>query len=226
MKQPLDSIVAVNLGETAYQNISDALIKGYFGPNEQLTIRALAKMLGTSSTPARDAVNRLIQDGALEQRSLRDIRVPIISEARYLEIAVIRTELEGLAAARAAEFATDANLKILDDLIRQNEIAIDEMSWGGAASLNQEFHFSLADAARMPVLRSVLHSLWLKIGPLLAGYYERGGRRMIDHHYEIFEAVKSKDPERAREAIRYDINDPVEDICIYLRERVEHSSEK
>ena len=73
-----------NLGSTVYRLISEALIQGRMQPGERLKIRELAAKLGTSVTPVRDAILRLVQEQALEMKSARDIRVPYMTLARYL----------------------------------------------------------------------------------------------------------------------------------------------
>ena len=88
--QGLSAISQTSLGEVAYEKIANAIISGAFKPGEKLTIRDLADRLETSSTPVRDAVKRLLLEGALEQRAPRDIRVPVITPDRYREIADIR----------------------------------------------------------------------------------------------------------------------------------------
>ena len=66
------------LGHAIYRRVGQDLIRGKLRPNQKITIRGLADALGTSSTPVRDAVQRLLQDNALEQRmrdvGLRDVR--------------------------------------------------------------------------------------------------------------------------------------------------------
>lgn len=49
-----------NLGEIVYRQLSQALMRGQFAPDTRLTIRELAASLGTSVTPVRDALLRLI----------------------------------------------------------------------------------------------------------------------------------------------------------------------
>jgi DNA-binding GntR family transcriptional regulator len=194
-----------NLGEVVYGKLSDALVKGQLEPDARLTIRDLAQSLGTSVTPVRDAILRLIQDDALVQKSARDVRVPILSPERYREIRTIRMKLEGLAARESAVKAGAFDIERLRDLITQNEQAIAAEDWVLALNCNQTFHFALAEIADMPVMRSVLNRLWLQMGPVIAAAYPRGGREMIDHHYEVLAAIEARDPDAAERAIVDDI---------------------
>lgn len=195
-----------NLGEVVYGKLSDALIKGRLAPDSRLTIRDLAQSLGTSVTPVRDAILRLIQDEALVQKSARDVRVPMLTLERYQEIRQIRMKLEGLAARESALKAGPADIARLRDLIERNEKAIADQDWTEALDLNQTFHFALADIASMIVLRGILNRLWLQMGPLIAASYSHGGRVMIDQHYVILAAIEARDADAAERAIVEDIS--------------------
>ena len=194
-----------NLGSTIYQKLCEALMKGVFKPNDRLRIRDLAERLGTSVTPVRDAILRLVQDQALVLRSPRDIRVPMLTRAAYLEIRDIRVNLEGLAAGRAAQEVTPAQIKALEVLMERNEEAMAAGDTLRATELNQMFHFALAEIADMPVLRDILRRLWLQMGPLIADVYAGAGRTMIDHHYPLMEAIRRGDGPAASLAIQTDI---------------------
>lgn len=194
-----------NLGSTIYQNLCEALMKGVFKPDDRLKIRDLAERLGTSVTPVRDAILRLVQDQALVLRSPRDIRVPMLTKPAYLEIRDIRVNLEGLAAERAAQLATPAQIRALEALLKRNEEAMAAGDTVLATELNQVLHFELANIADMPVLRDILRRLWLQMGPLIADVYASAGRAMIDHHYPLIEAIRRHDGAAAARAIQADI---------------------
>ncbi|WP_378941811.1 GntR family transcriptional regulator [Mesorhizobium sp. ANAO-SY3R2] len=208
MSEPfgLQALEHDNLGEVVYGKLSDALMKGRLAPDSRLTIRDLAQSLGTSVTPVRDAILRLIQDEALVQKSARDVRVPMLTVERYQEIRQIRLKLEGLAARETALKATAVDIARLRDLIERNEKAIAGQDWTEALDLNQTFHFALTEIASMPVLRGILNRLWLQMGPLIAASYSHGGRVMIDQHYVILAAIEARDPDAAERAIVEDIS--------------------
>ncbi len=212
----MNQINRESLGDTIYDRVSQDLVRGKLRPNQRVTIRGLAEALGTSSTPVRDAVQRLLQDDALVQRSLRDVRVPVPSAAQYLEIATLRRELEGLAAARAAEVATPRDITRLTRLTERNEEAIAAARWTQAAEMNQQFHFALAEIAGMPVLLGVLTRLWLRMGPLIAGYYSLAEVDMIHQHHAVIAALNARDPEAARTAVRIDIDESRDGIIAYI----------
>lgn len=205
-----------SLGAGIYDQLAQALVCGMLRPDQKVTIRGLAGMLGTSSTPARDAIQRMLQDQVLEQRSPRDVRVPVLKVARYLEIARIRMELEGMSAEQAAERATANGIARLRRIVTQTEKAMAENRWIRAVECNQRFHFALASMADMPVLLSILHRLWLQIGPLIAGYYESAHEDLVRHHRDIIVACETRNGPAAGAAMRADIGEARKGIVRYI----------
>ncbi|NRP72533.1 HTH-type transcriptional regulator McbR [Ensifer psoraleae] len=194
-----------NLSDTVYATLCDALIKGRFNPGDRLKIRDLAEQLGTSVTPVRDAILRLSHDDALVFQTARNIQIPHMTKARYLEIRAIRLRLEALAAETAASVASQKDIQDVRRILDANEKALAEGDRLAGAELNQAFHFQLATIAKLPTLHSILRRLWLQIGPLIADVYLAGGRDMIDYHYAVLEALEHHRPKDAAEAIMSDI---------------------
>jgi DNA-binding GntR family transcriptional regulator len=201
----LASLKTGNLGERTYEVLVDALMKGALHAGDRIRIAEIASQLGTSITPVRDAVLRLVNDEALVMRNARDIRVPSISATEYIEIRNIRMEIEGLAAEQAARNATPDDIARLEKLLQENERAIKKCDHSAGTAANQAFHAELAVIGQAPILRGVLQRLWMRAGPFIADAYRRGGRMINEHHYAIVEAIKDKDPKRARELVRRDI---------------------
>ncbi|MGH6761126.1 MAG: GntR family transcriptional regulator [Phyllobacterium sp.] len=194
-----------NLSNTVYATLCDALMKGRFQPGDRLRIRDLAEQLGTSVTPVRDAILRLTQDEAVIFQSARNLRIPVLTRQRYLEIRAIRLRLESLAAETAAQLATKADIELLADILKRNEVALQDGDRLAGTELNQAFHFQLTQIAQLPVLQGILRRLWLQMGPLIADAYLDGGRSMIDFHYPVLDAIRSRDSNAAAGAIMTDI---------------------
>lgn len=193
------------LGEQVYERIAKALLTGRMRPNDRLTIRRLADELGVSTTPVRDAVKQLTQENVLEHRSPKHVRVPVMSEATYLEILEIRLSLEGLAAERAAAHATERQMRDLRRLLDRNDRAIEKRRWADATEGNLEFHLALSNLAGMPVLQKILKGLWLQMGPLVACYYDTEPDGLNAHHYDLLQAMTERENSAARRAIEADI---------------------
>lgn len=208
MPYPFDAITHTYLGSNVYSQLRNALITGSLKPDDRLRIRELASQLGTSVTPVRDAILQLAKEKALVLKTPKGIRVPVLDSAAYLEIRTLRLNLEGLGAETAARLATSNDLKRIDANIQLNLEAINNSDLPEALRLNSEFHFLIAEAARMPLLRSYLDSLWMRAGPLIAQAYAHFSLTMaIEHHIEVLNALRQQDAAAAKHAIQADILD-------------------
>lgn len=194
-----------NKGIQIYNELANSLMMGERLPNERIKIRELAQLMNTSVTPVRDAVLRLVQDGAFVMHSPRDIRICSLTLDEYLEIRSIRLELEGMVAETAARLATPADIVLLETILTNNESALSQHDFKASIQHNQQFHFELCRIANMPILTDILKQLWIKIGPLIAQAYPMGGRDMIDHHYALLQSIAQKDSQAARIHMQTDI---------------------
>jgi DNA-binding GntR family transcriptional regulator len=79
----------------AYRILSHELMIGRYKPGQALSLRPLAARLGTSTMPIREAVSRLIAERALVLLPNRNIIVPRMTRARFIELCRVRQLLEG-----------------------------------------------------------------------------------------------------------------------------------
>jgi len=204
----LQRLNAGNLSAQVYASIRQALIDGRFAPGQRLRIGALAGELGTSVTPVREAIIRLVSEQALAMTAATAVYVPFLDSARMREIRLIRMELEGLAAATAATLIDDDGLTRLE-AIQKRFIAAAATDPKAASACNREFHFAVLDIARMPKLEVIVESLWTLMGPLMSVFHSTMPVRHIasdDHpHYEVLAALQARDADRARRALAKDI---------------------
>ncbi|UZE49088.1 GntR family transcriptional regulator [Rhodopseudomonas sp. P2A-2r] len=206
MKDVFGTLDRSSLYETVYSQISLALIEGQLQPDDKVRIRALADQLGVSVTPVRDALLRLVKQGALEMRGVKDIRVPRMRLDQFQEVRLIRLRIEGLAAQLAATKIDSASEVLLTRILEENEAARTDGNTITAIKLNRLFHSEIAVIAGLPTLQELIENMWLRMGPLIAAVYNAGGRAMISHHYEILDALRKRDPVAAESAIQADIN--------------------
>ncbi len=150
-----------------YESLREALATGRFAPGQKVTFRYVAGVLDVSLTPVREALRRLVAEGAFEMNPNRSVRVPLMTRDKVLELRDIRSSLEGLAAAKAAQVATRDQIANLRRIAREIMIARNR---GDAATDRQklrEFHFAVYAAAGQPTLLRLIEGLWLQTGPYM-----------------------------------------------------------
>ena len=159
-------IVRQNLSAQLYESLRLALMNGQYEPGHRLTIAGLAEEYGTSITPVREAIFRLVSERALQMRAATSFQVPRFDTAQLLEIQAIRYELEGRAAFEAAARITAEELNELRE-IHARFIAAAACDPARASILNRDFHFALLRMSHMPLLVGLCENMWTLIGPLL-----------------------------------------------------------
>lgn len=176
-------------------NLKSALIIGALKPGARLVTRDLAEQLGTSITPVREALLRLVSAGALHATPAQAFLVPEVSLQRYNEVNQIRKSLEGMAAAAAATLMTDEKIRDLRhyvDLFHEAKMRGDMEQ---ALQANCRFRFRLYDYAEMPTLVALIEQLWVRIGPCFNYLHPLSCEVFRHHRYyeELLTALEKKD---------------------------------
>lgn len=205
---PITQVSKDNLSARIYAQMRGALMNGQFEPGERLTISALAEQFGTSITPVREAIFRLVSERALEMRAATAVHVPHLDAGRLREVQLIRIELEGAAAERAAQVITEKQLAELTE-IHQRFLSAAAHDPAEASLRNRDFHFGLLRVAGLPILESIVENAWVLMGPFLRMFHVHIPKRELsadEHlHHKVLEALRRRDARGARAAIQDDI---------------------
>lgn len=198
-----------SLGEIAYTTLKESIITGQIVPGGKLTVRSVAQALGVSTTPVRDAIVRLIGEGALVNLGPKTVVVPVLTIATLDEVTKIRLALEGLAAFEATAHIEQSDIAFLEETQGQINEAMDKAHYADVLRLNKGFHFRLYAASEMPRLVALIESQWLRIGPSLNDLYPEFAihRRGVSNHQWAIGGLKDRDATTVRAAIENDLRD-------------------
>ncbi len=192
--------------ERAYRMLRARIMRGRIAPGEAMTLRGVAAELNLSMTPAREAVRRLIAEGALAVSSSGRVSAPVLSAQRVEELSTIRALLEPELAARAlprAHFSLIERLKRMDADARAR---LREGDAGGYVQANQDFHRTLYLRAHAPAMLALVENVWLQASPSMRALYARFGvGRVADHHRAIISSLAAGDAAGLRTAVRADV---------------------
>lgn len=214
--EPLDR---QTLGGRSYAQLSDLLISGRMAPGEKISLRQTAEVLGVSMMPVREAVSRLVADGALEVTPNRAVRVRLMTAAQFYDLTQARILIEGHAAAVAARSRNDDDLKTIAraEAAMRSESRATKPNLPRAVEHNKSFHFAVYEAAHSPTLLDIIRALWLKAGPVINLDLRANPERLakgdaVRFHAKVLAAIKAGDEEKAREGISGDIRNAAEVI--------------
>ncbi len=197
--------------EQVYQTLKSQILFGDLVPGQPVTIQGLTDSLGVGMTPVREAIRRLISDGALVFQGNRRVSVPLVSDSDIAQMIFARKSIES----ELSRLAT-ANLKPSDiDALERLDQRLDRMIADGDVSgylqLNYAFHEALYAHANAPILRELAERLWLRFGPSLRVVSGRFGTQSLpDRHKDIIAALRKGDAEKAALATAQDIEQGME----------------
>ncbi|WP_299479056.1 GntR family transcriptional regulator [uncultured Paracoccus sp.] len=205
--------VRATLGDAVYRELRDALSVGRFDPGEALTIGAISDAFNTSHMPAREALRRLVAEGALEVGTSGSAKVPSVDARRLDDITEARVLLERRATELAVVQASAEDLTEIDRLARIHAEIANHRDVYDMLLKNRRFHFAIYRASHSAVLPPLIESLWLQYGPymrLLSDHLnaarEQGGHGVYaEGHRRIVAAIRAGDAEAAADAIEADI---------------------
>lgn len=193
------------LRENVYFALRDAFTRGEFAPGDTVNLRALADQLGTSMTPVREAVRRLVAEGALIDTPSRTLAVPPFAVNRMQDLKKARLALEALVLDQAMDRMDAGTLAEMETVLaapRPPDRTTPDLQQ------NYDFHFALYRKSRSEVLLPLVEALWLQYGAYLnLVIHHRDAVRIEEHkyHYEIVEALRRGDRQAAHAALAEDI---------------------
>jgi DNA-binding GntR family transcriptional regulator len=191
------------MAEAALERLREAIIMGELTPGTPLRLEDLARQLGMSISPIREAVRQLEALGLAEHVPHHGAKVMRLDVEELRELFAIRLALEGMTVRRAAELfeKTDArgareHLTAYDEARRRGDIR-------AAVRAHGAFHFAIYEAARSSWLTRLIRPAWDSCERYRPVLLAKGA--LQDRHeeldVELLEACIAHDPVRAAKAL-------------------------
>jgi DNA-binding GntR family transcriptional regulator len=185
-------------GDDVYLAIKDALATGRFGAGQYLREEQLAKSLGVSRTPVREALRRLDAEGWVETRPNYGVRVKAWTLQDAREIFEARLLIEPHLAGRAALHIQPSDIERLktlaETMLAITRHASTPESCEAWFTANGEFHAIITAAANNARLDRSLRSM--KETPLIKWTFDTYGdddrERSARQHFEIVSALEQR----------------------------------
>ena len=198
--------VALPAHDRVYRALRTRIMQGVIPPGESLTLRGIGKSYEVSMTPAREAVRRLVAEGALTLSSSGRISTPELSNERIEELASLRALIEVELASRALP---RAHMALIERLQTINTTVAEAVAHRDAVSYirtNLEFHRTLYLRAQAPAMLAMAETVWLQMGPTMRALYGRLRRKEPPHYHRlIIAALRAGDEPGLRLAVRSDV---------------------
>lgn len=204
--------------EVVYHKLRDLILFGEIAPGQPVTIQGLTERLESGMTPVREALRRLIAEGALNFQGNRRVCVPELTAENIDELIFARSALDKQLAILAAARVTPLDINVLSQIDTDLDAAITRGDVRAYLEKNIEFHTYLYQMANAPILTDLALGLWLRFGPSLRVVCGRIGTQNVpDRHKEAIEALRRGDKLAVAEAIEQDVVQGMEVVRQTLR---------
>ena len=192
-----------SLGVDIAERMRSAILSGHFGPGERLPEEQLAKAMGVSRGPVRDALVKLERDGLIVIRRNRGAFVAQLSREDLDEVYSLRVAIERLAVERCVQNAEDADIAALQAIVdRIAQLLATGITEREAAELDLKFHDIIYAAGKHRRLYDIWTTLKPQIHILLLNRNVASDdfrQLAVPTHQEIVDAIRSRDLDKALE---------------------------
>jgi DNA-binding GntR family transcriptional regulator len=188
----------VPLRQSVYDALIDLIVSGELPPGQHMVETDLARQLGVSRQPIREALHRMEAEGWVDLRPSQGAFVHVPTGSEVNELLDVRALLEAETARLAARAASPAQVARLREMCAAGQAAAEADDLSGAVAANDMFHAEIAVVAG----NSVLAELADIVGRRVQWYYrmvapERGHGSWAEHA-ELIDAIEASDPEQAQ----------------------------
>ena len=225
MPHKLKPIKPKRISDQVFDQLRELIFRGEFKAGEKiLTERELAEAFGVSRTSVRDAINKLVVMGLLDQKQGQGtfVRSPESREKSLLATMVesqdasitdlleVRMGLECNAAALAASRAVEKDLQFMQKSIEEMQKEVNSGRLGNEA--DAAFHMAIAYATNNPlqifIMKNFYDFLFTGIKVNLEGLYKVPGNidTILNQHQAIYQAIRKGNPEAAYRAMKRHID--------------------
>lgn len=206
------------LVDTVTREISQIILEGELKPGDKLNEVEIARRLGVSRGPVREAVRQLQEAGLLESEPFRGSFVRTLSQKQVADIYALRSLLESTAVAEAIRLATSADLDAIERALHETETAALANAKGRMIEADVAFHTAICRAGHNERITDTFTKLAaeLRLVHLLMNPEPARLRAAARSHAAILEDIRLRGLDRAVSAVRRHINDERDEVLQYL----------
>ena len=190
--------------EFVYNHLRTSILDGTFGSGQRIVIDQVAKEIGMSIIPVREAIRQLESDGLITYKPYSGAVVTSIDEKEYIDTLMVLSVLEGYATALSSEHLTSIDISRLIQLNRDMEKAVEEFEFELFGELNRTFHASIIQKCGNPVLIEKIEETQDRMDRVRKSIFSmvpKRARQSIQEHAELIQCLKEKAPSEQIEVI-------------------------
>ncbi len=183
--------------------ITGLILGGEYAPGQRLIETQIARELGVSQAPIREAIRDLERAGVLVTEAYKGTFVRKLSSEDLKNVYIVRAELEGLAIRTAVPLISDREIRELELIIEKMIDATADANINEQISLDVSFHSVLVEASQNSILKQIWENICIPQWTYFGTYRFRDNNSPLEiRHRPILEAVRSRNAEKAVELMR------------------------
>ena len=198
------------LAEQVYRELRKAIVRGEFEPGDRLRVEELTRRFAASSSPVREALNRLAEQGMVRTIENRGFRVGHLTAEGVSDLVRVRVLVECEALRDAITHGDDAweagivaaahSLALVERRLGDGPRSLDD-DW---SARHRAFHLSLYSACESEILRDLVDVLFDRAEQYRrwAAKNRQAPRRKQDEHNKLVTAALARDADKAVELLR------------------------
>ncbi len=196
-----------SMTERVLQELRNDIINWNYEENEMITEAEVSQKFGVSKTPSREALNYLCMEGFLEKIPNKGYLVKGISVTELQSLFQYRGVLEKASAEMAIQYATDEEMKLLEELAKEQIASIEGSSYQRYSEMNMQFHMSVAYLSRNSYLISALEGALNKLRRVLVkDWRSAGAKSLMEQHLKLVAALSARDTESAKHHVEQEMS--------------------
>lgn len=207
------------LRDVVFQTIRQGILHGVLPPGQRLMEIQLAKHLGVSRTPVREALRMLELEGLVVTVPRHGAEVAEITQKDLQDVLEVRCALEALAVDLASVAITEEELQSLRTNTEKFGKLIEAGNISALAACDVEFHDIIFSATHNNRLVQLLNNLSEQMYRYRLEYLKdkTAHPNLLDEHKEIIKHLENRDTTKAKEIITLHINKQYEDVIKNLK---------
>jgi DNA-binding GntR family transcriptional regulator len=204
----------LQMGARVYRTLLNGILTGQFESGTQLRPDVVARALEVSTTPVREAMHRLENDGLTIKMPYQGWFVREFSSEQIQELYEVRAALECLGVRLACDRITEADIEWLRNHQSVGEAALAVGDTEAYRIYNQDLHAAILKAAKNSYLSSVMGQLRLQNEMLMIKTSRIAGRslRAFEEHGRVIELIAHRQVKAAEQLMQTHILDALKDL--------------
>lgn len=188
-----------NKQKIAYDFLRAKIVDGEWGPGYRIVIDQVARDLGISTIPIREAIRQLEADGLIEYKPYSGAIVSAINETKYLESLSVLAVLEGFATALSAERMTEGQIQELERINDAMKEAVADFDFEKFGALNRRFHTVIYHHCGNQFLIETVIQIWEQMDRIRRTVFSlvpKRAQESIQEHEHIIQLLREKAPQQ------------------------------